>query len=538
MRPGGQEKTDTGFTARLSCAANWTVRIIGSAIFLAMSWYAMRYTQYIPQFYSEKPVNTYDSMLKNILVLIMAVLAIIVLFELEKRLPVTLQTWVLRIMPAALVIWIGVCGLWWITMIDRVPVGDQAFIYGGASYFIEGQYFFLEKSNYCDMCPHQLGLMALVELLFRFVGTYNYFACQLICVGMAVGIGIFGYLLVRQISGNMAVAVAYCLAMFACLPLIFYTSWVYGDIPSIFFILLAAYCLLKYEKSGHGGYLAGMSLSVLLAILVRENSIIMLIALCLAAGVYAIAHKDKKLFIALAVSVVLPGLVNAGIAKMYQIRSGTEPLGGMPAISYVAMGMQESDGKYGWYTQYCKEVYWAADSDPELAARVSRQDVKERLKVFLNDPSYAWLFYREKILSQWNQPMYQAMFFSAQYEGSDDASPDTIDAKLHGQYLLKVLAVCDRMQFILYVGMLCYYLFAVRKKSNILQHMLAVTIIGGFFFSILWEAKARYIFPYYVMMYPLAAIGYWQALRQVTALIDKLRGRGEEDNVIPFRRVA
>lgn len=535
-----QEKSELNakFAGNLNLAAIWTVRITGSIIFLAMSWYAMRYTQYIPQFYYEKPVNTFDSMVKNILVLVFTVLAIMVLFKLEKRLSAMVQTWVLRIMPVLLSLWIGACGFWWITMIDRIPVGDQAFIYGGASYFIEGRFFFLEKSGYCDMWPQQLGLIALIELLFRFVGTYNYFACQLICVGMAVGIGILGYLLVRQVSGHMAVAVAYCLAMFACLPLILYTGWVYGDIPSTFFMLLSAYGLLRYEKTGRWGWLVGMVAAVVFAILMKENSLIMLIALCLVAGVHAISKKDKRLFLALALSVILPWLVYAGIYKMYQIRSGIGPLGGIPAISYVAMGMQESDGKYGWFTQYCKEVYWAADSDPELAAQVSRQDVKERLKVFLNDPAYAWLFYREKILSQWNQPMYQSMFFSAQYEGSENASPDTIDAKLHGKYFLRVLAVCDRMQFILYVGMLCYYLFAVRKKSNILQHMLAVTIIGGFFFSILWEAKARYILPYYVMMYPLAAIGYWQALRQVTALIDKLRGRGEEDNVIPFRRVA
>lgn len=527
------------FVEGLSSAANRTVCIIGSTIFLALSWYAMRYTQYVPRYYVELPVNVHDSMARNILVLVIAVLVIIGLFKLEKHLSVKTQTWVLRIMPAALSIWIGVCGLWWITMIDRVPVGDQAFIYGGASYFIEGRFHFLNKGAYCDMCPHQLGLIALVELLFRFVGTYNYFACQLICVGMAVGIGILGYLLVRRMSEHMAVAVAYCLAMFACLPLIFYTGWVYGDIPSIFFMLFSAFSLLKYEKSGQKwGWLAGMVSAVLLAILVRENSIIMLIALCLAAGIYAICKRDKRLVLALVLSVILPWLAYMGIYKMYQIRSGTEPLGGIPAVSYVAMGMQEDGGRYGWFTQYCKKVYWASDSDPKLAAQVSKQDVKDRMEVFLDDPSYAWLFYREKILSQWNQPMYQSMFFSAQYGEDVILLPDTVDAKLHGEYLLQVLAICDRMQFILYFGMLCYYLFAVRKKSDILQHMLAITIIGGFFFSILWEAKARYVLPYYVMMYPLAAIGYWQALRRMAALIDKLRGRGKADNVTPFRRAA
>lgn len=526
------------FGMRLSSAANWTLRITGSAIFLVLSWYAMRYTQYIEKYDGENLVNIHDSMSRNILGLMLAGLFLAGLFLLEQRLSAWVQFWVRRSVFAAMVIWIGASGLTWITSVDRKPVGDQAFIYGGASYFISGQYLFLEKGAYFDMCPHQLGLTAVVELLLRVVGAYNYFALQLICVGMTVGISILGYLLVRRITEHMAVAVFYCILMSACFPLIFYTGWVYGDIPSIFFMLLAAYCLLQYEKSGRWEWLAALVFMAAMAVLVRENSIIMVIALGLTAGVYAIAKKDRKFLGALAMTVVLPWLLYLGIFKMYQVRSGTEPLGGMPAASYIAMGMQESYGRYGWYTPYCKEVYWSSDSNPELAAQLSWQEVKARLKEFAGEPSYAWQFYREKVLSQWNQPMYQSLFFSAQYAEGIQPTPDSLDAKIHGQFFLQVLAVCDRLQFILYVGMTCYFLFAVRKNSNILQHMLAATIIGGFFFSIIWEAKARYILPYYVMMYPLAVIGYWQFLSQVMALIGKRRNRKAEDNVVPFRRVA
>ena len=86
--------------------------------------------------------------------------------------------------------------------------------------------------------------------------------------------------------------------------------------------------------------------------------------------------------------------------------------------------------------------------------------------------------------------------------------------------------------------MLCYFVFAVKKDSNILQHMLAVAMIGGFLFSIIWEAKARYIFPYYVMMYPLAAVGYWQALTQIRFMFGRKQKRQSEDNIVPFERVA
>ena len=503
---------------KLETLADLILSFTGCLIFLGLSWYTMRYTQHIPQYYDELPVNNRDSEWQNLLALMAVMLVFAVLLKLEKRISAKVQTCIRRIFLTALSLWVGVGGWLWITSVDRVPVGDQAFIYGGASYFIEGGYFFLGKGAYCDMCPHQLGLIALVELLFRFVGTYNYFACQMICVGMAVGIVIFGYLTIRQLSERTAVAVIYCLLMFGCLPLIFYTGWVYGDIPSVFFILMAAYYLLRYGRSGHWGWLVGIVFSVTLAILVRMNSIIMLIALCLTAGVHALVKRDKKLLLGLLMAVLLPWLAYTGIYKMYQLRSGTDPLGGMPAASYIAMGMQEKDGKYGWFTQYCKQVYWDAGNDPKVAAEVSWQDVRERLDVFMGNPSYTWQFYREKILSQWNQPLYQSLFFSAQYPDSITPEPDSIDAKIHGLYSWNVLKICDRIQFVLYFGVFLYFLFALKKGSNILHHLLAATIVGGFFFSIIWEAKARYIFPYYLMMYPLAVTGFLQVMNKLKTL--------------------
>lgn len=529
----------TKFGTGLSSAANLTLKIVGSAIFLVLSWYAMRYTQYMPVYYNEMPVNAVDSMWKNLLGLAVCAIGIVFLLKLEARLSNKPKSRLNRAAIIALSLWIACIGLWWVTSVDRKPVGDQAFIYGGASYFLDGEYIFLNQGGYFDVHPYQLGLTFLVEILLRVAGPGNYLACQLVCVAMAVGIGVLGWLFISEITGYKMLSVGYCILMFGCLPLIFYTGWVYGDIPSTFFMLLTAFSLLRYEKTNRRRWLVLIVFSVIIAVLVRKNSLIMLIALVLSAGVYGIVKKDKKLFLTLVLSVILPWLAYMGIYKMYEMRSGYEHRGaGIPAMSYLAMGMQESGGKYGWYTLYGGQVYDESGSDSRLAAEVSKQDVKERLKYFAENPSYAWRFYREKVLSQWNQPLYQSMFFSAQYAENMEPAGDSFEAKLHGQYLSKILSLCDRIQFILYFGLLCYYLFAVKKKSDILQHMLPATIIGGFFFSILWEAKARYVLPYYIMMYPLAVVGYWQLFSYAMSLIERRRKNKDEDNVIPFRRVA
>ncbi len=534
----GKERGAVKKEVSLTFLANWVVRIFGSTIFLILTWYSMRYTQYVEPGWQEIPNNMPDSMVWNMLFLVLAVGVFAGLLVLEKKLSERVKNRIMRGTLVLLCLWIGSFSLWWITTVDRQPVGDQAYIYGGASYFLEGNYSFLQEGGYCSYYPHQLGLIALMEVLFLIVGSLNYFAVQVICAQMAVGIAIFGYLLVRELSKKMAVAVFYCLTMFACLPLIFYTGWVYGDIPCIFFSLITAWCLLRYVRSSKWGWLVGMVLAVVLALLVRKNSLIMLIALCLVTGVYALQKKDKKLLVAVALTAALSCLVYAGIYKMYEIRSGYEHEEGIPAASFIAMGMQEDSGKCGWYTQYCKEVFQASGFDAEAASELSKQDIKWRLEEFIANPSYTWNFYREKILSQWNAPLYQSIFFSVQYWEGKEPYCDSDIYRLTNVRFFEVLGICNRMQFILYVGMLCYFLFAVRKDSNILQHLLAVTIIGGFLFSIIWEAKARYVFPYYVTMYPLAAMGYWQMLRKVQALFGRRTVRYVDEEEVELEQVA
>lgn len=534
----GEEANVGTFGRKLTSLANRVVQVSGVAIFSFLTWFSLTYTQYMNPLGSEDPINVQDSVKRNLLFIGLAIAVIVGLFLLEKKLSAVVRSWVARIMIVLVSVWTGGCGLWWITAVDRVPVGDQAYVYGGASYFIEGGYFFLDIGGYCSIYPHQLGLIALTEVLFHLVGTYNYFAFQFICVELAVGIVLLGYVMIRNITESMTVAVTYCLFMFACIPLVFYTSWVYGEIPSIFFAMLTACCIIKYSGSGQKRWLVGMVFAVLMAVLVRKNSLIMLIAVCLVCGVYMLARRDIKLFVALLAACLLPALAYSGVYKMYEIRSGFPHMDGVEPISYVAMGMQESNGKNGWYNNYCKDVYYAQEMDNNLVKIVSKQDIKMRLEDFKENPSYAMHFFKEKVLSQWNMPLYQSLYFNSQYTEGHEPAEDSFVAKLNTDYFVAVLGVCDRMQFILYFGLLCYYLFAVKKDSNIVHHMLAVTIIGGFFFSVVWEAKARYIFPYYVTMYPLAAIGYRQAISQMQVLFGRKKKQKSEDNIIPFERVA
>ena len=175
---GEQKQREAG--EGLAVLANWIVRICGTAIFLFLTWYSFRYTQYMNPGGEEIPLNVWDSMSRNLLVLLFAGAFLVFLAQVEKRFSQQVKNRIKQAALALTLLWIGGWSFWWITGADRLPTGDQAFVYGGASYFLEGNYEFLAQGGYFGMYPHQLALTALMELLFVFFFIYNYFAFQVI----------------------------------------------------------------------------------------------------------------------------------------------------------------------------------------------------------------------------------------------------------------------------------------------------------------------------------------------------------------------
>lgn len=503
------------------------IRVVGAGIFLYLTYYSLRYSQYMFPGTREFPIDMKDNPAYNILAAGVLFAAVFGLLHLEKKLTERCKFWAERIFLVISLLWMACCSFWWISSLDRQPVADQAFIYGGASYFLEGQFSFLKKNGYCGMHPYQLGLIALVELLFLTVGTYNYFAFQIICAVLAVGIVFLGYCLLRELALPFGARIMYCLLMIGCVPLICYTSWVYGEIPSIFFTMLAALFAVKWENSQRKRYLAGIIIVCILAMLVRRTSMILLIALCLLAVVHMICYRKWQIAIAALLAVLCSYFAYEGIYKMYEIRSGIEHSDGIPANSWILMGMSEQEGRCGWYNNIECQVFYSVDCDREVAKSIVSSYIEERMETFKSNPPYMRWFLKRKVLSQWNEPLYQSIYFSA--ENLDNNHPEA-GSFLERLYYMpevhdKVFHFADIIQFLVYFGMLFYYIFAIRRDARPFACLLAVTIIGGFFLSVIWEAKSRYIFPYYVMMYPLAVTGYFGAAQQIRDLWGKILRR-------------
>ncbi len=152
--------------------------------------------------------------------------------------------------------------------------------------------------------------------------------------------------------------------------------------------------------------------------------------------------------------------------------------------------------------------YYNNDCDTDKTSDVLMEKVRTRFDQMVHEPGYIKAFYSYKIQSQWNEPLYQSAFYNLYHDEVHMEKLVSFVDRFMAYHFDDFLFVVDRLQFIIYAGVLLYFLLSLRKAPDLTWHILAVTIIGGFLFSILWEAKARYNLPYYMLMFPVSMRGY------------------------------
>ena len=67
-------------------------------------------------------------------------------------------------------------------------------------------------------------------------------------------------------------------------------------------------------------------------------------------------------------------------------------------------------------------------------------------------------------------------------------------------------ALMKAHQMFVYAMALCFLCF--KRDGRIAPLSLLIGILGGFLFTLMWEAKTRYVFPYMIMLLPYAAVGF------------------------------
>ena len=405
-------------------------------------------------------------------------------------------------------------GLFYVCKNPYYPVGDQINTTAFAAYCREGNFSMLSPGGYVGMYQQQKGLGILYEILFALFGNFNYRPAKILHVVWWIFTILAGYGFLKLNTDRPVFRMLYCVMMLGCFPFLFYLPYIYGDVLSISFGTILFYGVAAYEHSGQKRYIALASFAAGLAVLARKNTWIILIAVV----VYALLSslKKRKLQYLLAGTAILltAALSVKAVDVVYEVRSGYPSGVGIPSILWVAMGLQETEGRAGVYNRYQQTTFADCDFQQESATQQGKIYIRERLEEFSQDPGKAFSFFKNKLEGQWIEPMYAALETTESFEEGTVLSP-VLESLYYGALGRIIWNLTNYYQSILYLaGLMALVMLGILwwKKKDVPTSLWLpwIAVFGGFLFSIMWEAKSRYVFPYCVFMILYAPEGLYQ----------------------------
>lgn len=489
-----------------------------------MVYYSFRYSQGVRQIpYGDEVYVNKDSIILHILV---AAVFFLIFFACKKLPQMLKSEKVCRILLGVTMLWVTALCFFWIWNGHFYAMNDSRTVLDIMEHMRSGDYSDLLPQGYLGAYRQQISMITIFRLIFFLAHTTNDFAIQVFNV-LCVPVIIFaGYHILLEITSDIRARIIYLFLMNFCFPLFLYTPYVYGEIISAtagMLFLWAAIAWLKREKVTAW---AAMVICAVIGYMARGNFLIPLIAFLIMAVLYSVRRKKvKHLLCALSMFLAVVCAVKWN-ETYYEKISGITIDQGVAPEAWIAMGMSEHwELACGTYNGYNIETYVNNDCNREKSREANRAFIRDRLTMFRNGAGRSvGSFYKDKLLAQWNDPTVYG--FNENRNFIPDPLPiirEIVDQD--GKYATAARSVVDEYQWIVYLGLLACCLFLWKGKEPYYQQLLLIVFIGGFLFTALWETMARYVFPYFIYMIPLTAIGWNQMMYGIEKLSGKVRGK-------------
>ncbi len=418
------------------------------------------------------------------------------------------------------------------------PTADQIYVYEAAENFFTGDYTNIQTEWYFNACPYQLGLGLLYGIWMRICGREGYLIlqyAQAVCAGVTVYASFEVAWELFQ-SKRAALTSLFCTIFFV--PLYLYTLYLYGESFGVCFAMLGVLFWLKanngrIRKRRQTALLWALSgLCLALCYTARLALAIVLIALVLTGLFKALSDPHSHgggrwRCSALTLLLIFLVLGSQKLAVAYmEKQAGVELADGMPAVLTVAMGIQdeaenENGTGPGSYNAYNLWLYFECGFDGESASSAAFLNIKQSLYRWLKNPGYMLDYMNQKLLNQWNEATYGGFFMTARQQDPEKWVQELYTG-MAGDWWYGFL---DWYQGMLYCMLLIWFAALFRKEGNASWCLPALLLVGEFCFSMIWEAKSRYVYPYIVMAIPCAAWSLTYCAGKIRGGMRKVTGR-------------
>lgn len=428
----------------------------------------------------------------------------------------------IRRMEALLLCWYFCFGTAFIVSTKlRAPVYSDSFLVTyGAQRASLGDYAMLSE-NYFRRFPFQLGYVLYSEVFFRVMNVllrgrpegYAVLALQEVnllwlMLQMHALIEITGLLF-----SDGRVRKLMMLLSFFCLPPLLMITFLYGNVPAYACGTLAVWMYLLYEKKERVLYALLCMITLTLAVTLKLNLLIFLVAI---GGIWllrSIRRRSLKSLLCLMLTVACVLTVKGLPQKIYEKRIGIDYGDGIPMIAWMAMGFDEGHAAPGWYREeHTVTAFEETNYDPEATAALAKEALSERVGEFSAHPRLALRFFGDKLRSQWNEPSYGSLWLNqVQLSYSEKGAFYRFVCESGSK---RTFAVMNQFQQLVFLGVLIA-LIRLLKKKDLLRSLLPLILLGGLLYHLLFEAKSQYAMPYFLLMLPLAAYGFFRLFRKI-----------------------
>ena len=442
--------------------------------------------------------------------------------------------------------------------------------------FSRGDYSSLQEGGYLFVYPFQVTYVLIGQVLQALCGPSNYLVYQLLNVVSILCNLYFLYQITWELFHDRRVCAVMQLLSMGCWFYYVFATFIYAVLWS-FAVQSAAFLLeIRYLNRRRLRDIIGAGICIAAATLLKTNCYVALIAMILillmdavnaavsvaaenagasgntagtaaaenagASGNTAGTAASGKSAGVLILRAVLLGVmfvvltkgaqsaVNLGTARAAGIEKMPE---GVPSAAYFAMGMEETEGKYGWYNGRNVGLFRDAGYDREQTVLDARETMKASIGEFQNSKRYLIRFYAGKFLSQWGDPTCVSMREMEETRRHTGELPKLVDFLIFGTGSRILQWGMNVTHSLIYLGLTVYLLSvtgsALRRKQKLRmpaqngqqaqkqgQHLRTVSepeillvlfLVGGMLFHQIWEASGRYTMRYYLTMLPLAAWG-------------------------------
>lgn len=512
---------------KLEKAATKIMAVIGTAVMLFLLFYSWKYTKRLlePEYYLDEKDSIFGNLLISVILLVLGS----ALYKVLQKIPEKILH-LLAILTALAAAVFGICLAYGAR---TVALSDQYYVQRAAEALATGDVEWTCSQEYYRLFPFQLAFAQIYALLFRIAGSTELIVLQYVQAVFG-GITLYvGFRIVRELSGQRLAELIYLLAEITFLPAYCYALFIYGEMIGVCSAVCAIWCFLVVNRPGGKCWkkcILWCMIGLLMTLSYVARSVLLVVWIAMFIMQLLLVLRDRRWKGMVGLCVVL-AMMCAGqnlLCSMAEGRIGRDYGSGAPYILWITMGTQDNEDPLkgsGTYNGYNVNTYMQYNYNKQEAAEAAEKDLGERLAEWSKDPREAADFLKEKLLIQWNEPTYGG-FVLTRYL----IEPEKwVDELYFGQANVKALQFLNRYQAVLYLAILGYYLRILFGKLSGIKILPGIIFLGGFFITLLWEAKSRYVYPYIVMILPCAACSmeYYSILMQNG--IKKIRGKIVED---------